>query len=309
MDNEGKELDNPNIGVPMEIIPTYALYGEQAAIDDWLHWETLAARSRVYRFNISPHRHEGLFQIVHLKSGAAEVTLDGDVHTIAGPALIVVPALTVHGFVFSENVDGIILTLFERDVRAAFAGSPDIQAALRQPQILRDALSIESIGHEMRVLTQEADWRSPARAAALRARISLVLVGIYRAFRDVDCQDGGRAPDRSTVLMRAFSEMVDREFRHHHPVGYYASALGITAQHLNRICRAVLDSSASHVIEKRLLLEARRHLMFTSFSVKEIAIGLGFSDPAYFSRVFSRGVGQSPSRYREKTLISAVEEP
>jgi len=65
MDNEGKELDNPNIGVPMNIIPTYALYGEQVAIDDWLHWETLAARSRVYRFNISPHRHEGLFQIVH----------------------------------------------------------------------------------------------------------------------------------------------------------------------------------------------------------------------------------------------------
>ncbi|MDF2369572.1 MAG: helix-turn-helix domain-containing protein [Rhizobiaceae bacterium] len=292
----------------MDIIPTYALYGEQAAIDDWLHWETLVARSRPHRFNISPHRHEGLFQIIHLKSGEAEVTLDGGLQTISGPALVVVPALTVHGFVFSNNVDGIVLTLFERDVRAAFAGSPDIQAALRQPLILRSAPSLETIGHEIRVLTQEADWRSPARAAALRARISLVLVGIYRAFHDMNSKDD-RTPDRATSIIRAFSEMVDRDFRQHHPVGYYAGALGITAQHLNRICRSVLNSSASQVIEKRLLLEARRHLMFTGFSVKEIAIGLGFSDPAYFSRVFSRGVGQSPTRYREKSRVSANQEP
>jgi AraC family transcriptional activator of pobA len=60
--------------------------------------------------------------------------------------------------------------------------------------------------------------------------------------------------------------------------------------------------SAQHLIEARLLREARRHLAFTHLSISTIAYALGFTDPAYFSRVFSRDTGLSPKAFRNQLL-------
>ena len=97
----------------MDAIPTYTLYGEHdcATEPDWLHWETVLSRSRLYGFRIAPHRHEQFFQILHLTRGAAEVTIDDVSRHVEPPVAIVIPALPVHGFVFSEDVEGVVVTL------------------------------------------------------------------------------------------------------------------------------------------------------------------------------------------------------
>ncbi|HLZ87122.1 MAG TPA: AraC family transcriptional regulator, partial [Puia sp.] len=51
-------------------------------------------------------------------------------------------------------------------------------------------------------------------------------------------------------------------------------------------------------IHARLLVEAKRHLLHTELSVKEVADGLGFEDPAYFNRWFKRMTGNTPIGYR-----------
>ena len=49
-------------------VPTYKLYGEQDAwpAADMVHWESIAARSRLHNWHINPHRHVGLFQLLCL---------------------------------------------------------------------------------------------------------------------------------------------------------------------------------------------------------------------------------------------------
>lgn len=56
--------------------------------------------------------------------------------------------------------------------------------------------------------------------------------------------------------------------------------------------------SAVEVVHQRLLQEARRLLRFSAVQVSEIGYQLGFSDPAYFSRFFTKRTGLSPSQYR-----------
>ena len=46
------------------------------------------------------------------------------------------------------------------------------------------------------------------------------------------------------------------------------------------------------------MLEARRLLAYTPAAVGAIAQQLGFDDPGYFSRLFTKRSGQSPSAYR-----------
>ena len=56
--------------------------------------------------------------------------------------------------------------------------------------------------------------------------------------------------------------------------------------------------SALQVIHNRVVMEARRMLVYTDASAKEIAWKLGYEDPAQFSKLFKRHVGLSPSDYR-----------
>ena len=59
---------------------------------------------------------------------------------------------------------------------------------------------------------------------------------------------------------------------------------------------------ASALIQERLIQAAKRKLIYTSDTVKEIAFDLNFNDPSYFIRFFKKQVGSSPNVYREKTL-------
>ena len=285
----------------MSAIPTYALYGEQGydTSPDWLHWETLLSRSQLYGFRIAPHRHEQFFQILHLTGGTAEVTIDNAVSHLSPPALIVIPALPVHGYVFSENVEGVVVTLFERDVRETLAPSPEIDACLRRPYVLHGASpEIELAGRTIADLIVEADTQAPGRAVAMRSRIGTTLAAVYRAVLATEGameEVGGRALRHA----QAYDRLVEREYRHHRPISFYAGALGITPPHLNRICQSVLGASALKVIERRLLLEAKRYLTFSSLNIKEIAALLGYTDAGYFNRMFRRETGIAPGRFRQ----------
>ena len=114
MDGARKGLDDPN----MNHIPTFALFGERATQQDWLHWETIPARSRLHGFHITAHRHENLMQVLLLEQGMAEAQLDGAHYQLLPGSMVLVPAMVVHEYRFSRDVDGLVVTLFEADARA-----------------------------------------------------------------------------------------------------------------------------------------------------------------------------------------------
>jgi len=67
---------------------------------------------------------------------------------------------------------------------------------------------------------------------------------------------------------------------------------------LNQLCRALSGQTALQVVHQRLLLEARRSLVYTRMSIGQLSDSLGFSDPTYFARWFKRLSGQTPNAYR-----------
>ena len=69
---------------------------------------------------------------------------------------------------------------------------------------------------------------------------------------------------------------------------------------LNRLCRRLTGCTAFELIQQRLVLEARRRLVYAGSSVSAIAAELGFKDPAYFSRFFRRHGGLSPNEFRRR---------
>ena len=94
-------------------VPVFKLYGETAAwpTPDLLHCESIAERSRLHDWEIKPHRHGDLVQLLYVRSGQAELQVEGQSNQVTEPVLQVVPALSVHGFRFSRDIQGQVLTL------------------------------------------------------------------------------------------------------------------------------------------------------------------------------------------------------
>lgn len=298
MDAPRNLLDYPN----MKSIPSYALYGEADSNpeQDWLHWETIQSRSRLHGYRIAPHRHEQFFQVLQLTGGWAGVTIDEVQHQLTAPAVVVVPPLTVHAYQFSNDVDGVVVTLMERDVRAAGAGE--------MPAMVFSGSG--DVGDAIDRLIVEADHPGPGHGVAMRALIALLLVAIGRA-RQASEAPQAKVNNRSVLHAQAYRWMVDHRFRETRRIADYADALSISPTHLNRVCREVLGASALQVIERRVALEARRQLLFSGLPIKQIGAELGYEDPAYFSRVLTRVLGMAPAVYREQSreLATAAARP
>lgn len=74
----------------------------------------------------------------------------------------------------------------------------------------------------------------------------------------------------------------------------------MSPRNLNLICNQILQKSVSEIIETRKLIEAKNLLATTDKTVAEIGFELGYSDKAYFTTVFKKKSGQTPTEFREE---------
>ena len=269
-------------------IPTFALYGE----DDWqspagfAHIETIAARSMLHDWAIAPHRHDRAVQVLLVREGPADITLDGTLFALVGPAFIVRPTGVVHGFRFTPRTAGYVLTLSQEFVRRA-QGPADALGSL-----------LTRGGHGML-----------ARPAADRAgRLADELIGLSDAgtagdalfdalaeamVRALVADDAAMASPGDRRLA-VFRHLVETHLAEHRPIDFYAQSIGTTVRTLTRLTRRHLGHSPQALINLRLALEAQRLLRYTGVSASAVAAELGFADPSYFSRFYLRMTGKRP---------------
>ena len=62
----------------------------------------------------------------------------------------------------------------------------------------------------------------------------------------------------------------------------------ISAKHLNNLCKKGLNKTVTNLIHERIMIEAKRLLLFTDNSISEIAFELGFTDKSYFMRFLKK---------------------
>ncbi len=81
--------------------------------------------------------------------------------------------------------------------------------------------------------------------------------------------------------------------------------VGISHAQLHRKTTALIGHSTNHLIRSIRLSKAKELLKESTMNISEIAYETGFSDPAYFTRVFRKEFGITPSRYK-KAIVEEV---
>ncbi len=138
----------------------------------------------------------------------------------------------------------------------------------------------------------------PDSVHLLRARLYETLITLGRQYALAHGADAERDPH---PLALRYDRAVERDASRCHRVADYARELGVSASHLNALCRRHLGRSAKKVIQDQLLSRARRLLLYSDDSAARIGYALGFQDPSYFARFFRAATGRSPSGFRAES--------
>ncbi|OOQ62210.1 helix-turn-helix domain-containing protein [Mucilaginibacter pedocola] len=78
----------------------------------------------------------------------------------------------------------------------------------------------------------------------------------------------------------------------------FAESLAVHTNHLNRSVKTITGHTTSRLISERILREAQALLKHTDWSIAQIATGLGFDEPAYFTNFFKKLTGVAPGGVR-----------
>lgn len=103
-----------------------------------------------------------------------------------------------------------------------------------------------------------------------------------------------------STTFSSFLSILEENYRRPEGVNYYAEKLFMSARNLNLICQSILQQSVSEIIETRKLIEAKNLLLTTNKTISEIGFELGYQEKAYFTNVFKKKAGMTPSEFRNE---------
>jgi AraC family transcriptional activator of pobA len=284
-------------------IPTYSLYGEagKTAFEFWIHCESIAARSRLYNWEIKDHRHSNFFQILYIRAGTGDAIFHGSTVRLHAGSMVVMPEKVTHGFRFSQDIDGIVITTLTQLLPQTSPADRFLRQFAGQPRVLdlkSDDPDCAYLAQTLLRIGDELAGGFGGRTALIEAYLRLALT--IGADLEYPSHQDDEAPSRDLARVARLNELIGTNFRKHLPVEFYAAELGISVTHLNRITRAQTGRTMNELLNEKIMSEAKRDLVFTFMTAQEIAYGLGFADPAYFSRFFSRESGETPRAFRER---------
>jgi len=285
---------------PARSVPSVDFYGNE---ETWptaerLHSELLVDRSARHNWTIRAHRHSRLTQIFLLLRGRGVARLDSVQYDVAAPAVLVVPERSVHEFEWSSDSTGYVLSVTSSLVARLKRKIGRHADVFSQPACLAPDDDGEHLGSICRRIHDEYQGDAPLRDLSLETALIAMSIALARLAGSGD--DPERRPGRSGRHFRGFVDLVEQHHKEQWTVAHYAGALGISAPHLNALCKRYAGRPAKRLIHDRLLLAARRALAYTDHTVAAIARDLGFADPSYFSRFFRRAENTTPSRFRRQ---------
>ena len=289
-------------------IRRFGLYGEgnRPIGPEFIHIERISTRSRLHNWHIAPHIHPGIFQLLYLERGEGLLATDDAELPLSPPVLVIVPCGCVHAFQFRPQTEGWVLSIADSLVDDRRLAALEVGSIAQGAQVLRLPLD-ESLANPSLLTALIGDLaRRHSEAPGQLNTCVMAVIGSILSLADeltkASTPKAGVGHNNQIALIRRFNRLVEQHVREQWSVARYASALGTSTPTLTRACREVTGMPPGQLALERRLREAMRALSFTDASISEISNDLGFSDPAYFARIFRRHTGLTASDYRRERL-------
>jgi YesN/AraC family two-component response regulator len=265
-------------------------------------------RTEMAEHNAFPHKHNYI-EIIWITKGSGTLVMDMEKYTLQPNSFFCVTPGQLHQLKHDEQAEGYVLSFTEAFLHMGeqefdlMYNSGLFQAFSRSAGIILDA----DIAGEMQEIALKMQKESNNvylfKTEMLRRYLKIFLIYITRQLQG-PLQT--IIQTRNLELAEKFKSLVEEHFKTHRKVADYAKLLAVTPNYLNEIIKKITAYPASHHIRQRIILEAKRRMVYSDECMKEVAWYLGFSDIAHFSKFFKNATGTTFTDFRKECVVISV---
>jgi len=286
------------------LMKKYPIYSVQNFNCNDIHREfyvnTFKEHLKSHSFVEEPHRHDS-YLMVFFTNGSGIHEIDFDSFKIKSGSLFVLQPGQMHHWSLSEDIEGFVI-IFSQELYNLYFGQKKINdynfynSILNRPEVDFKTEEIAKILPYFDLLIQENSENNKLQLDKMLNLLDCIHIEIARKYGETFSHQ----THSYNIKISAFEVLLEEHFRTQKLPSFYAEKLNITLKHLNRICNEILQKTATEVIMDRLILEIKRMLIDKQLAVNEVAYAVGYEDYSYFSRVFKKQTGLSPTEFRNK---------
>lgn len=252
-----------------------------------------------------PHVH-AFYEIIWFKEGGGIHTVDFKDYKIQPNSIFFIAPGQVHCFDKAPNNKGAILKFcndfmsMEDNKEDVFVKYNMFNGSANTPYCILDeevTPKIESIIKEMEQEEKKNDKFGHIDMLRSLTKQLFIYIHRYSTKKDEMVLEEKRPSHR---LFVRFRRMLEENYKSKHLVAEYAAELNVSTKTLSNSVTECTGIPPLTFINDRILLEAKRLLLYSNMMTKEVAFNLGFDDPSYFSKFFKRHTGYLPSEYKYK---------
>lgn len=252
-------------------------------------------------------RKDKLLTIAWNKGDSQKVNIDGVEYDFPHNTIL---CLMVNQTFHFSNPDGIVAWQFNRAFYCIIDHDKEVSCVgflfygLQQLMFTTlNKANIHKIDLLLQVFIEEFETIDNIQEDMLRMLLKRLIIIVTRLAKQQFLPEQD-LPEQKLDIIRQFNLLVEDHYKKEHSVKFYADQINRSPKTLSNLFALYNEKSPLTVIQERIVLEAKRLLMYTDKSAKEIAFELGFEDAAYFSNFFKKNTETSPSDFRTKGLLS-----
>lgn len=244
-----------------------------------------------------PHKHEYMEMFLFKKGGGSHA-IDFNNHSIQDYSVHFVFPNQIHKVSRELDTNGHVLLISK-----AYFADVDYDLFVRffhsfylQPALQMESTVFQDVEQLLEAIKSELTTHKAFYQDIVKDYVRVLLKSFLR-----EKSKNNVANIESHVHFNQYMDLlilVEDNFSKHLPVSYYAESLKVSVKKLNAICKEFNTATCSNLIHNRIILEAKKLLLYSEMSVKEVMFALNYSDPAYFNRFFKSKTGQTPTAYK-----------
>lgn len=246
----------------------------------------------------APHRHE-YEELIVLLEGSPEHYIDFKRQTIPAPAIIYVSKGKIHQFMPDINTRGWLM-----QYQNEFAPQSNFQFYSHFADTIHYSLSQNVCHNKLDTLCSliYEEFSTQQKKYQVIKHLLMALLAQIETEHSIEVEKKKNVGNSHTSTFDKFLKLVETNYKQAESVQFYADQLNTSARNLNLICRSVFDKSVSEIIEDRRLIEAKQLIVSTDKTISEIGFELGYNEKSYFTRVFSKREGITPTEFKRKAV-------
>ncbi|MDQ2794586.1 MAG: AraC family transcriptional regulator [Bacteroidota bacterium] len=246
----------------------------------------------------APHGHD-FYLLLYITAGTGTHTVDLVTYELRPGSVFFLAPGQVHHWHLASDTRGFVVFFSADFYLLRYPGSglyafPFFDSA--HPPVLYLPPAETEIRPLFERLLAEYETPQASQAEVFRTYLHLSLELAARHYAAPGTAETGLAQQQ----IRQFGALLNEHYRSRRGVREYAELLHVSANHLNALCRRVLNKTASDLIHERTTTEAQRLLSHSALGVAQVAYELGFADASYFGRYFRKYTGRTPEAFRQQ---------